>query len=787
MKVSNRFAELRDQVVALLQRSADVMEHVVPHLGDDGRRVLPQTFRERANKVREEEFVVVVVGEMNRGKSMLLNAMMHRRLLPMDVLECTATVNFLRYPNLEAGQASDQAHVYFTDGRPAEQVSVEKLPDYTSRLSTDGKDMVANSVDHVDAFVESPFLREQVLLVDTPGANTTTANHIRITHEQIDRSNAAIFLLNAETQVTRSDREFLGVVEDAVARLFFVVNKIDRVPESQITRVLDDVEQKVKNAVSDGSKLRKRPVFGISALKAFLGRCGYVQNQVVDRNRWSGPRVPEALLEESRITTFEDDLQRYLFGGGKGRDLLLNPLSVIRDETDRAMSDLKRQVDLLDERFDVSDLELQIVKMERAVDERKHALAGATEELADELTNVLSDVEGALEEKCKLEEEDFQDQLNAYDSVETLKQDWSDGLHIEALRDRKAVGLARYAEKSIKDAIERVLRKASREVRKQISDELGDLSVELPKFPDLNLRVQEAESQSAEADNLKQNIEDSDRRLRELERTAGGKHKREYSDLLGELQRQKEDYHFECQQLGSLPEIRITHRPTVEREWGEGLFGWGKTILFGRLEKEGMEEVKDDQERREYEQKLDDFRKQHRKKVADIERRVEDARDKYNVEMIEKRRGETLEKVRVNYQEALEKEESRQREALVKKRARAVEVTRNRLVSAFRDATDNLKNAVRDTIGRTRNMAVDFIDEVSQALDEGLKTNRQQLAKLQALKGQKEGEREESRRGIDEALQDLRALHGEASDLVKEHTVFIAETRDADGGESGRG
>ena len=204
MSVSNRFAELRDRVVGLLDRSAVVMDEVVPHLGDESAGSLPENFRERAIKVRDEEFVVVVVGEMNRGKSMLLNAMMHKQLLAMDVLECTATVNFLRYPKLGTGQSSDNVVVHFTDERPSETVPVGKLKDYTSRLSALGNDEVANLVHHVDAFVESRFLEQNILLVDTPGTNTTTDNHIRITYDQIDRSNAAIFLLDAETQMTQS-------------------------------------------------------------------------------------------------------------------------------------------------------------------------------------------------------------------------------------------------------------------------------------------------------------------------------------------------------------------------------------------------------------------------------------------------------------------------------------------------------------------------------------------------------------------------------------------------------
>ena len=91
---------------------------LIPHLGDESAGNLSESFRKRAIKVRDEEFVVVVVGEMNRGKSMLLNAMMHKQLLAMEVRECTATVNFLRYP--KPGESADNVVVHFTDGRPPE-------------------------------------------------------------------------------------------------------------------------------------------------------------------------------------------------------------------------------------------------------------------------------------------------------------------------------------------------------------------------------------------------------------------------------------------------------------------------------------------------------------------------------------------------------------------------------------------------------------------------------------------------------------------------------------------
>ena len=311
MNIKNRFVELRDEVVDLLNRAAAVVENVIPHLGDESAGSLPETFQKRANTVKNEEFVVVVVGEMNRGKSVLLNAMMHKQLLTMDTLECTATVNFLRYPNPEKNQSPDHVEVHFTNGKPPKKVPVEKLVDYTSELSALGRGEVADLVGHVDSFVESRFLKDNVLLVDTPGTNTTTHNHIRITNEQIERSNAAIFLFDAKTQVLRSDKEFLEDVKEAVSRLFFVVNKIDDVAKDDIDRVLKRVESDIQGVVEQ-SEVR---VFGVSGAQALLGRTGYVKNPILAENelhKLDDPQFCNTLIEESRINAFEDDLERYL-------------------------------------------------------------------------------------------------------------------------------------------------------------------------------------------------------------------------------------------------------------------------------------------------------------------------------------------------------------------------------------------------------------------------------------------------------------------------------------------
>ena len=809
MSIKDRFAELRDEVVDLLDRAAKVMENVVPHLGDERASGLPQTFQERANTVKSEEFVVVVVGEMNRGKSMLLNAMMRKQLLTMDVLECTATVNFLRYPKAERDQSPGYVEVHFTDERPPEKVPVDKLADYTSRLSALGSDKVADSVHHVDAFVESHFLADNVLLVDTPGTNTTTHNHIRITNDQIDRSNAAIFLFGAETQMTRSDREFLEGVEEAVARLFFVVNKIDSVDRSEVSRVLERVEGNIRNVV-DQSKMRR--VFGVSGAKALIGRTGYARTPILaenERGKLEDPRFCKTLIEESGIDAFEDDLERYLFGGGKGRDLLHSPLSFIKSEAAKLIDKLNRQLEVLDGTFDLSGLEREIEETERIVEDRKRELEGMTDELSEELSQELLKAQEAFEEQCKLALEAIRDELNAYDSHEALKDNWNNGARLADLPGRKLAALDRQAGKFLNDAVGRVLRKQTREIRKQIRSELGEVTFDLPEVPEMTFQLQAPKIDGAEEAKLKKSereIEDIDRQLEKLDDARAGIDEHRYNDLKEKRQQLSEEYHSELQHLGSRPEVRV-YTEVKQREVPSGgakeaaggsvaggalgfflggplgaaigaAIGGGGGGLIGssRTVQESYEEtVRDDTDRKHYDQCRRNIQTEHAEKLAELDRLAEKAKEKYDAEVLARRRFEKLEELKRNREQALKRVESQYREKKEKARKSALVSAKGELVNTFQRVEETLKAAVEHCIGQTEKVATDFIENAMAELDATLKDHNQELAKLQSMKEVKESERDTAKEGITQAIEDLETLKETATHLNKKHEAFVAE------------
>ena len=770
MNIKNRFAALRDEVVGLLNRSASVMENVVPLLGDENTSSLPKTFQERANTVQNEEFVVVVVGEMNRGKSMLLNAMMHKQLLTMDTLECTATVNFLRYPKPEKDQSPDHVEVHFASGKPPEKVPVEKLVDYTSELSALGREKVADLVGHVDSFVESRFLKDNVLLVDTPGTNTTTHNHIRITNEQIERSNAAIFLFDAKTQVLRSDKEFLEDVKEAVSRLFFVVNKIDDVAKDDIDRVLKRVESDIQGVV-DQSEVR---VFGVSGAQALLGRTGYVKNPILAANKWhelDDPQFRNTLIEESRISAFEDDLERYLFGGGKGYDLLHSPISFIKNETAKLIGKLHRQIEVLDDAFDLSDLEMKIQKMDRNVGDRKRELEGMTDKLSEELSRALVVAKEAFEVRCGLEEETLKDGLNDYDSYEALEEDWNEGIHLAELPGKKFAVLERKAEKLLKGAVDGVLRKQTKKIQKQVRGELGEIALELPEMPEMVLKLRSPKIDETEAkklDKLEREREDTNRKLEKMEYSYTPINKFLYEDLKEKIQKLDEAYHSKLQYLGSRPEARIrTVIEQVERDKFWGL--WKEQVEIPK-------EIVDDQDQKHHDQQIEKIEAWYDKKKDELDRLAKEKGKVLAAGEVEQRKAEKLEETRQNYEQALEQERIRYRDYKEKANQRAAASTKGQLISTFQRAVEVLKDAVEHSVGQTGSMATDFIEKAMAELDVALKAHNQELAKLQSLKEVKEGERDTAREGIVRAIEALKPLQEAAAHLEKEHEAFATES-----------
>src|ERR687886_276851 len=98
-----------------------------------------------SKNLRQGVFRLLVLGDMKRGKSTFLNALIGENLLPSDVNPCTALLTVLRYG------PQKKVLVYFNDGKRLEQLDFTSFkqqytidPDEAKRLEAEKKQAFPN-------------------------------------------------------------------------------------------------------------------------------------------------------------------------------------------------------------------------------------------------------------------------------------------------------------------------------------------------------------------------------------------------------------------------------------------------------------------------------------------------------------------------------------------------------------------------------------------------------------------------------------------------------------------
>lgn len=158
------------------------------------------------NRLKQEAFQVLVIGEYNRGKSMLLNALVGRELFVSSAIQQTA-INTLRY----AGSPT----VTIIENNVSRTVALESLP-------------TANA-DRVEVSIPSDLLANGLIITELPSFSDNFSPH---TSFQEFASNADLIVMvlasdslysNTERQIVEKELTGLGHTE-----VSFVVNFLDR-------------------------------------------------------------------------------------------------------------------------------------------------------------------------------------------------------------------------------------------------------------------------------------------------------------------------------------------------------------------------------------------------------------------------------------------------------------------------------------------------------------------------------------------------------------------------------
>ncbi|MDF1484274.1 dynamin family protein [Ramlibacter sp. H39-3-26] len=331
-------------------------------------------------QVRADKVTVAFVAEFSRGKSELINALFFagygRRIMPASAGRTTMCPTELGYdaalsPSLRLlpietrlqpqglaewrSTPEKWAHTPL-DMQDASQLAaaMEKVAEVRKVTKADAQalgfwhdDMPdENPLPDAQGLVEvpmwrhavinipHPLLKQGLVILDTPGLNAVGAEP-ELTVNLIPQAHAVVFILGADTGVTRSDltiwREHLVVPSGSEARLV-VLNKIDTLWNALNTPA--QVQAQVERQRATSAEMLGLPVGQVIAVSAQKGLIAKINHD-------------DALLKSSGLPVLEDVLGKGIMGQ---RQVILRAavsagIASLRSETARVINIRRRDLD----------------------------------------------------------------------------------------------------------------------------------------------------------------------------------------------------------------------------------------------------------------------------------------------------------------------------------------------------------------------------------------------------------------------------------------------------------
>jgi len=216
-----------------LQNSLDILLEIAEA---EGIVAIESRLKSLKEKLAAGRLHLAFLGQMKRGKSSLINALLKADVLPTGVLPVTAMITEIRY-----GETPDVTIIYAAGGL-REQAAISTLAEYISEAGNPGN---RKQVASVEISYPSPFLKDGIVLIDTPGIGSTHAHNTETTESYLSQVDAGVVVLSVDPPITAVESRFIRDLQDEIPKLFFVLNKIDIITPAELAEMIQFVENEL--------------------------------------------------------------------------------------------------------------------------------------------------------------------------------------------------------------------------------------------------------------------------------------------------------------------------------------------------------------------------------------------------------------------------------------------------------------------------------------------------------------------------------------------------------------
>jgi GTPase SAR1 family protein len=358
------YAEMRE-------KKADISRLLVDFAGEIdkltklGMAVDGQVLLELKEKLDNDNFKVLVIGEFKNGKSTFINSLMGKKVLPAYATPCTAVINEVVYGE------SERAMLYFKNPLPDEMSTdiqpraIQHIKKYEGQgeipaIELDVDDLVDYvaipdpSKDQADSIKELPYskvileypielCKDGIEIIDSPGLNEN-GTRTKVTEEYLNSADAIVFVFRCPKIAAKSEVDY--IVDQIHTRgykdIFFVCNAINQVPEDERDRLIKCNNKKLESLTDLGTE----GIFYVDALGALKAKENH------DDEKLNTTGIPE----------FEASLSEYL-RNNKGKSKLLQIIVPCNSFIEKLENEnIKAYVSSLDQ-----DMETLKVKVKNAM------------------------------------------------------------------------------------------------------------------------------------------------------------------------------------------------------------------------------------------------------------------------------------------------------------------------------------------------------------------------------------------------------------------------------------
>ncbi len=270
---------------------------------------------------------VVIIGEVKRGKSSLVNALVGRRdLLPVDVI--TATSAPIRI-HTEPDQGSDQPVLArLVRGTEHDPIEPEDLKNWVTQEAVDAINRAPKDSKEVASLPSAAELLVpydglgKVTIIDTPGVGGLDEHAVSASLAEARNAGVLLMVCDASTPITAPEMDILRRAREQVGSVIVAVTKTDKNVRRWRSIVADDQRLIAEHLGLD------IPVIGVSSLRALDAaetaspekrakieqRCGIAElrQQIIDHVNSPGNLGTVTALEitKSTLQTITTDIQR---------------------------------------------------------------------------------------------------------------------------------------------------------------------------------------------------------------------------------------------------------------------------------------------------------------------------------------------------------------------------------------------------------------------------------------------------------------------------------------------